>query len=450
MWKPSLSSPRSEPLFRALLRAIADDIADGKLVAGERLPPHRELADELGIARGTVARAYDEAAKLGLVKSGVGQGSFVEAVAGGERPYGTLLEPSVVDFDLSTNHSIPGIDPDPRSAFQELADRPDRLWLFRYQPALGALRHRTAGVRWLELLGIEAGVDCVALTAGAQQAIFVVLLHLVRTHKTLYVEELSYPGARGVAEALSMNLVAVEMDSEGMDPDALSRVARRHGPGVVFCMPTIQNPTGAVMSVARRKALASIVEERGLFLIEDEANRPFRRGAPPPIASFAPERTFVVASVSKLLSPGLRVAFVLAPRAEIDALARMNWATSWMPSPLGAEIVAVWIEDGTLAQTLKKKRAEAVERQKLARQILGSGVCAAPDSLHVWLSLKEGALGEITAKAARSKIALAPSTVFWMRERAPPAAVRLALGGVGTRPQLRAGLRLLASILRIG
>jgi DNA-binding transcriptional MocR family regulator len=452
MWKPQLASSSAQPLFRRIAQAIADDIVAGRLTADARLPAHRDLADELGVARGTVARAYRQAEKLGLVRCEVGRGTRVVAPDGGERPYASLLQSPTVLSDLSTQLPLSGIDPDPAEALRQLADRPDRTALLRYHPPAGLPRHRMAGVHWLQRLGIDCGPEEVLLSAGAQQALFATIGHLSERSRALYVEELTYPGMQGIAETLGLPLVAVGMDAQGMHPTKLARVCAKHGPGIVYCMPTLHNPLGAVMSERRRKKLAAVALERGLYLVEDAANRMLLAERPRSLRAHAPERTFVVASVSKVLSPGLRVAFLLAPEAERSALVRRLWAMHWMPPPIGAEMVAVWLEDGTVDRTLRKKRREAARRHALARRAFGRrGVIGHPNALHLWLKLpRRWDADAFAAAAVRHDIVVTPSSAFWVRATPPPAAVRIALGGIDDIRRLRRKLAKLADLVAYG
>jgi DNA-binding transcriptional MocR family regulator len=359
-----------------------------------------------------------------------------------------LLEAPTATSDLSANVPLSGIDPDPAAVLHRLADRPDRRALFRYHPPTGMRRHRVAGCTWLARMGVEAKVEDVLLCAGAQHALFVILSHLSPRSNALYVEELSYPGIHGIAEVLRMPIVPVAMDAEGMSVGALERAHRRNGPGVVYCMPTIHNPTGAVMQRARREALATLARARDLFIVEDAANRMLLESAPPPILRFAPERTFLVASVSKVLTPGLRIAFSVGPPGELGALSRLAWATQWMVSPLGAELVAMWLEDGTVERTLKLKRREARRRQALVRRILGKrGLSAHEDALHVWLRLEaKWQVDRFVSEASKQNIVVTPSSAFWMRKTAPPSAIRLSLGGVDDAGALAAGLARIGAI----
>jgi DNA-binding transcriptional MocR family regulator len=299
-------------------------------------------------------------------------------------------------------------------------------------------------------MGVEARIDDVVLCAGAQHGLFVVLSHLASRARAIYVEELTYPGIHGIAEILRLPLVAVGMDADGIDVESLARVARRHGPGVVFCMPTIHNPTGTVMPASRRAALAEVAREKGLFVVEDAANRMLEPSAPPPMRSFAPERTFLVASVSKVLSPGLRVAFLVGPDDEVHAVTRRVWATHWMSGPLGAEIVATWLDEGVVDRTLASKRRAAARRQAIARRVLGAErVVAHPRALHVWLRLGDAWSTErFTADAARRRIVVTPSSAFWARPTPPPRAIRISLGGLDDARALTRELESLAALSR--
>lgn len=449
MWKPTLPATDKSPVYRRIVHALAGDIASGRLSVGARLPPHRDLADELSIARGTVARAYRDAEKLGLIRGEVGRGTLVIAPDAGDRPYASLLEAPTVLSDFSTNLPLTGIDPDPAAALQALAVRADRRALLRYLPPSGLQRHRIAGVRWLRRMGVDATAEQTLPCAGAQHALFITLQHLSSRSRVVYVDELSYPGILGIAELLSLSLIAVSADAGGMSPRELDRACRRHGPGALYLMPTIHNPTGVVMSDARRVSLCEVACAHQQFIIEDAANRMLLAKAPPSMRQLAPERTFLVASVSKIVAAGLRVAFLAAPEEHMPALVRQVWGTQWMVSPLGLEIVAMWLEDGSVDATLKRKRKEARRRQAVVQQVFGGrGYRAHPNALHVWVDLPKPWVSErLTEEAARQGIVVTPSSAFWTRKTPPPAAIRVALGGVERLRELEQGLEKLARII---
>lgn len=438
-----------QPLFRRIVAALVADVGDGTLTAGTKLPTHRDLADDLSIARGTVARAYRCAEALGVIRSDVGRGTYVLPPDAGARRYASLLLPPTVVSDLVTNVPLSGIDPDLQPVLRKLADRPDRASLLRYHPPVGLDRHRAAGVKWLERLGVRGvAIEDLLLCSGAQHALFVTLWQLSGRSSVLYVEELTYPGIHGIVEHLQLKLVPVRMDHEGMRADCLDRAARQFGPGSVYCMPTIHNPTGAVMSSRRRADIAAVARARDLFLVEDAANRMLAERPPPTLFSHAPERTVLIATVSKVLGAGLRLAFVLANADLVAGISRRAWATHWMSSPIGAEIVSEWLEDGTVDKTVVRKRREAARRQVILRRVLGGTVTAHPASLHAWIELPaEWPVDALVAEAARQRIVVTPSTAFWTRDTAAPSAIRIALGGTDRIRDLRSGLTRLAGIV---
>jgi DNA-binding transcriptional MocR family regulator len=446
---PRIDFSSDQPFFQAIVQSLADDIANGRLRDGDRLPPHRDLAQALGVARGTIARAYAQAEGHGLVRGGVGQGTFVQGAGSRDRRYGTLLEPPTVASDLSANLPLVGIDSDPAGALRQLAMRPDRMALLRYQSPLGIRRHRMAGVEWARRHGVEAGYDDVLVCAGAQHAIFVVVAHLLGPGEPLLVEEWSYPGLHAIAETLRIRLVAVDMDRGGLSPEALDRTCRNHGASVLFSMPTAHNPLGTVQSARRRRALVEVARRHNLRIIEDAANQLLVPNCPPPLARWAPERTYLVTSTSKILGAGLRVAFLVTPRGEAEAVGRHVWATQWMVSPFGPEVVSSWIENGVADQTIQRKLREGMRRQQLARRALpGLDVRGAPGTLHIWLPLQGGMTADVVlAEARQHGIAVTPSSAFWMRTTAAPEALRISLGGVSSQDQLVHGLRTLRTIL---
>ncbi len=436
-------------MYRQIVQALADDIALGRVAGGERLPPHRDLADALSVARGTVARAYAEAEKLGLVAGDVGRGTFVISPDTAAPRYATLLEPPTVFNDLTTNHPLTGIDPDPADALRELASRPDRRALLRYQSNLGTRRHRLVGVQWARRFGVVAAPENVLVCSGAQHALFVTLAHLVEPGDGVLVEEWSYPGLFGIAKTLKIRLIPVAMDDDGLCPDHLESQAARHRARVLYLMPTVHNPMGTVLSEARRRRIARIARKHDLSIIEDSAHQLLTPDPPPALRDFAPERSYFVASTSKVLCAGLRVAFLVCPPGRLAAVAEHLWATQWMVGPLGPEIVAIWLEQGVADLTLSRKRREAAYRQRLARQVLGAHpIRGNPHALHLWLELpRPWQADRFVARALKERLGVTPASAFWMRTCPPKDAIRIALGGVDERKTLRRELGRLATLL---
>jgi len=450
-WTPQLVAKQG-PRYQAIADCLAEDLRDGRLSAGEQLPTQRDLAERLGLTVGTISRAYAEAHRRGLLQGEVGRGTFVRDP--GPRTVSRLESatepPSLVDMGL--NLPLYAEDPDLGDALRTLAGQSDIDGLLRYQPQRGSQRHRRAGAAWIQRHGYDIGPERVVVTAGAQHAIAVVLGTLCRPGDTVLTEPLTYPGLKTVAALLDIDLAAVPMDAEGVLPAELDRVARESEARTLYCMPTLHNPTTATMSRGRRVELMAVVAAHDLRVIEDDVHGLLAPDAPPPLASLAPDRVHYIASTSKVLAGGLRVAYVAVPANLVERIAFAVAASLWVAPPLTAELAAMWIEDGTADNVAERKRDETSARQELARTILpADSFRASPPSYFLWLELPPPWQAESFALAARQLgVVVVPAAAFTVDDRSATAAVRVSLSGPRHRDEVEKGLRVLAELLARG
>jgi DNA-binding transcriptional MocR family regulator len=208
-------------------------------------------------------------------------------------------------------------------------------------------------------------------------------------------------------------------------------------------VPTVQNPTAAVMSRKRRAAIAAVAERRGLTVIEDDVHGRLADDPPPPLAALVPDRTYYVTSTSKTLAPGLRVGFVAAPPGMADRLAATVRVTTWGAAPLPAEVVAGWVRDGTGEALLLARRQEAAARQDIAREVLaGLAPRVARGAYHLWMELPSPWRSATFAGEARQRgVAVTAAEAFVAGDGEVPSAVRLCLGTPRTREALLRGLK---------
>ena len=185
MWLPNLES-RKGPVYRAIADAIDEDVQSGALRAGSKLPPHRDLADHLGVTVTTITRAYAEASRRGLTSGYVGRGTFIRGNEAEERSTETT------PFDLSINILMP--DKEVANLQPRLFQRRVLPWtqILGYVPSKGHLRHRQAMAAWLARGGLVVDPDHIVLTAGAQHSLFVALSALLKPNDTLLMEDLTY------------------------------------------------------------------------------------------------------------------------------------------------------------------------------------------------------------------------------------------------------------------
>jgi len=442
IWRPILK--RGVHRYLAIAQALADDIASGRLKSGTRLPTHRDLADTLGVTIGTVSRAYAEASRRGLIGGEVGRGTFVSAPVGGEPGVADQVGGAAV-VEMSVNHPAP-IDGAEGVALQEalasLARRRDLSALLAYPADAGARSHREAAAEWLSRGGHAVGADRIVVSSGSQHGLVALLSMLAGDGDVILTEELTYPGLKALAGLLRLRLVGVAMDGGGMMADALDAACRTSGARLVYCVPTIHNPTCATMSAKRREEIAAVIRRHGLTAIEDDVHGRLAVDPPAPLAAIVPESTYYVTSTSKTLAPGLRVGFVAAPPGMAERLAATVRITTWGAAPLTTEVVAEWIRNGAAESILAARRAEAAERQRLARETLVSGAQMSAGAYHVWMTLPDRwRSATFAGEARRSGVAVTAADAFVVGDAEAPAAVRLCLGTPRSRADLARGLR---------
>ncbi|WP_417417793.1 PLP-dependent aminotransferase family protein [Hoeflea sp.] len=445
-WCPTIRKADG-PLYLAITEALSADIISGKLVAGDRLPPQRALAEALEIDFTTVSRAYAEASKRGLVEGKVGQGTYVRKKhSAARRPVRSGL------VDMSMN--LP-----PRFDEAELVSR---MWegirnletsdgidlLMRYQEAGGARRDREAGALWLSSRLDGVTPDRVLICPGAQGALLALVGILAAPGETILAEALTYPGIRSVAAHLRVNLAAVAMDEEGLIPESFEHACLNTKPKVLYCTPTLQNPTTATLPTARRHAIVDIARRYQVPIIEDDAYGALPVTPLPPLASLAPELVYHIAGLAKCVAPALRIAYLVAP--EGSATSTVNnaiRATASMASPLTAAIASHWIEYGIAEAVVAAIRRETAARQSIATRILPArNVSLDPQGFHAWLALPPPwTRAEFSLRLRSEGISVVASDAFALGTA--PEAVRLGLGAPDSREDLSKSLQVVADLL---
>ena len=443
-WQPSLTGS-SGPVYLAIAAALAADIASGRLGAGEALPTHRALAAALGVNFTTVTRAYEEAHRRGLIEAVVGRGTFVR-----RRPHGGAsgAQPAV---DMGMN-----MPPQPESlrrhvtgGLATLQKRPDFLSLLTYLASPGSDEARAAGAQWVAPQLGAVTAERVLVCSGAQAALLVLLTSFVKRDEVVLTEALTYPGMRALAAHLGVRLAGIAMDQEGIIPSALEAACARENAKVLYCIPTIQNPTTATMSLARREAILAIARRRRMRVFEDDAYGMLLRTALPPLAALAPDIVFHIAGLAKCMAPGLRIAYLTVPTVETaHHLAAAIRATTQMAPPLMAALAAQWIADGTARALVADVRRDTAARQRIARQVLPEGAFAShPEGHHIWLTLPAAwNRGAFENYLRMLGLAVVPSDAFAVGI-APPEAVRISLGAAADQGELRRALGLVAEAL---
>jgi DNA-binding transcriptional MocR family regulator len=441
--------------YKRLANGVAQAIKEGVIEAGGKLPPHRLLADSLGVTIGTISRAYGELERVGLVVARVGDGTYVRQ-RGMDREQDKGFrnvsdEPSTC-LDMSRNQPMPGQEAEfMRQSLLDLANEPGVLQqLSGYTAEAGMARHRVAGAVWLSHGEFVPHADQVLCVNGGQHGLLCALMGLLKAGDTLVTEHLSYPGLISVARQLGIKLLGAAMDDEGLLPSALEDICRQHRVSALYCTPTIQNPSAAVMSVPRREAIADICRQHNLLIIEDEAHAVLDRQRPLPLSHFAPERSILIGSLSKAVSAGLRVGYLHAPQALIGRIGSAIRSTCWMANPLSMEIASLWIENGLAARLLDEQISEIGRRKALVSPVLaGLNYNTHAFSPHFWVEVPElWRASQIAAELKENNYLVATAEAFAVGHAAVPQFIRVSVcNAVGDDRLLLGGFAALARAL---
>jgi len=454
-WQVSLGEridpARDVPIYMQIIQALIRDIERGRLTSGTYLPSSRELAQVLGVNRKTVVLAYEDLIAQGWLDSAGTRGTMVSASlpepANKQRTEAEATMSNVpVDYRFAAPPqrplalpSGPGLKldegaPDGRlfpadllaRAYRSAAHRASRENRFQYGNPRGtpALRESIATMLKSQR-GLPVTAENICITRGSQNGIFLAAQVLVRPGDTVIVEALTYEPAVAAFRTLGANIVAVGLDEDGIDIDAVEHACRRNAVRAVFVTPHHQVPTTVSLRPERRLRLLELSHQFGFAIIEDDYDHEFHFESQPllPMAGYGPGHVIYVGSMSKLLLPALRIGYVAAPPPVIDAIAHMVSLTDGMGNALTEDAAAELIENGELRRHARKVRQVYAKRREsfaaeIDRTLGGIADYKMPDGgLAFWLRFHTD-LDAMEARAAAMGLRFAASRSFMTRDDA--------------------------------
>lgn len=434
-----------------IVEHLVDAVEKGSLLPGDRLLPQRILAYRLKIAVGTVTRAYMEAVRRGIVVAEVGRGTFVNRMPAAGFTLAADSRHDLIDF---THNRLPidGYVSEFCSTLGYLSKRPNVAAMLDYPPSASDARFRAAGATWIRRTGLAVAPEQVVICNGVQHALTVIFGALSKPGDLVMTEELSYPGIQLLEKIFHLRLKGISIDGHGLDPEALERACRVEAPKFLFCQPTVHNPTAVVMPQERRRKIAEIVEKYGIIMIEDDIYAFLPQHASLPISALIPERSFYVTSTSKTIGTGVRVGYIVAPPRAVPDLNTAAHGTTWIPAPFMAELVSMWIIDGTTLKIVDWHRSEARKRQQIVSEVLkGFSYSSQESAYHIWLSLPPSWRQEEFVRECLSRnVTINSSENFVIGQASAPHAVRICLGGFRSADNLKRGLGVLRDVLAEG
>lgn len=441
------------PLYRQIEAAIRSRIASGELAVGQRLPPERKLAGDLGVDRTTVIAAYRELSADGILDAHVGRGTVVaarrprlndhgsEGTSIGGIAWDQVLtmqdddDPALAEVSaLAGRHGVisfaggvPAPESYPAAEFRSLiteAFDAGGSSLLQYSPPEGLSSLRRELAERMERRGTPVAASGVIVCAGSQQGLYLLARSLIAPGDVVAVESPTYLGALQVFGATGARIVAIPGDRDGMDVERLADLLRRRAVKLIYILPTFQNPTGATMPLARRERLVALARRHGVAIIEDDPYSEIRYGgdAVPSLLELdhAPGSPVIYLSTfSKVLFPGFRLGWVAAPVAVVERLAWVKALVDLDTNPLVQWAVGEYVRRGLLDEHISMLRQLYLQRRDrmvdAMTKHLGAAVSYRPPDggFYMWTRFSNGLRSrDVLADAASSGVAFVPGDLF--------------------------------------
>jgi DNA-binding transcriptional MocR family regulator len=437
IWAPAID-PAVKPKYRAVVQSIREAISSGALARGDKLPPVRELGWKLAMTPGTVARAYTVLTDEGVLTAEVGRGTFVAAPK--VEPPLNLMEMDVIehltggdnfDVNLFSPH-LPngGQSKLIRTLLAEIANDPPS-GVMHYPSRRGAKPAREAMLHWLRdtPTGPLKETDIV-LCNGGQNAIMLVYQAILKGRRpVIFVEELCYPGFRRAAAALRAEVVSIAMDDDGLCPQSLAAAAARYPEAQIICTsPEVHSPTCGFSPIERRHEIVKVARRFDLQIVEDDC---YRMGSAkePGYRRLAPERGWYITSLSKSITPALRVGCAVAPREYTPILHRAaEHGFFGLATPI-TDLTAALLVHPQIDAVMARTREGISDYVKAAVNALGAyDLRWRADVPFVWLNLPEGWRASAFCRAAETRgVRVRAAEEFAARHANTPHAVRMAI-----------------------
>jgi GntR family transcriptional regulator/MocR family aminotransferase len=435
-----------EANHRQLCRLLQQGILNGTLPGGTKLPPTRELAQELGIARNTVVHVYEQLASEGYVSTMVGRGTFITDTVpdqGGDYQNLPLRPPSRQDLlsgrgaDL-VNYAgaakqqwgafVPGVPDVTLFPFRTWVNIGKQVWrkpaadLLTYPTSAGYLPLRQAIADYLRAArGVNCSAEQVLITTGTHQSLRLAAHMLAEPGERVWLEDPGYWGARSLLRSEGLELIGVEVDAEGMHPSPYQM--QRLVPRLIVVSPSHQYPLGSVMSLTRRRQLLQYAQATDAWVLEDDYDSEFRFGCKP-LQSLqgldASGRVLYLGTLSKTMYPGLRISYMVVPPDLVDSLTTGLIELYREGAYTTQAILAEFIAQGHFASHIRRMRTVYSRRRALLidaiRAQFGDTLPVLGDNagLHLVISLPDGCDDQaISAHALHHGVLARPLSLYY-------------------------------------
>ncbi len=449
-WKPDKKALK-RPFYYSIATLLEQDILNGFLAPGTKLPPQRELADFLDLNFTTITRAYKLCEFKGLIYAITGSGTFVAPNAARSITISTEKITNCIDLGfVASFEQSNGIVAE---MIQKVADKSYLEQLLNYNDPTGIPHQKTAGLNWMESVGIRTDQEHIAIVSGAQNALAIALAALFEPGNRIATDLYTYSNFIELAKMFHIQLVPIPGDQFGMLPDELEKQCCQVNIHGIFLMPSCSNPTTVMISDFRKQELAAIIRKHHLILIEDDIHAFLTAGIIPdyqqPMFNLLPEQSVYICGTSKSICSGLRVAYMVygdrLRKNILQAIFNVNVKTS----SLDAEVITELILSGKAHEIVSQKKQLAQSANDMYSEYFPNrNPVGHPLSFYRWLSIQEhhDAL-QLETDLKRRGIRVFHSDRFLSGPTTPDKYLRIALSSTNSLDELKMGLEILKQYL---
>lgn len=429
IWRPALTD-FSGPKYKAVVAALRADMAKGVLTIGDKLPPVRELAWEIQVTPGTVARAYQAGINEGLLQATVGRGTFVAGhqtfIPEIDRHYATVPDKKINLRNTNTTN-VGQTELIKRAMIRVAETKVDHYLDYPEREGRHSIYPHLVG--WMDYSNIQAKSDNLIVTNGGQNAITLATASVLADGiAPIAIDALTYPGIRYAVQGQRAELIGIKVDEYGVLPEALEQAYKRKPFKAFFTSINILNPTTGEMPLDRRVAIADLARRHEFQIIEDDCWG-IGPASLPSFTSICPERAWYLSSFSKSVSAGLRFGYLHCPTDAFATTARLMQTASFGVSRAVVDIAEQLLVSGDAVKIRANVLKIVNQRVEMTVNILGKwDVSWRRDVPFIWLRLPRGWRASSFSRACeRENIMVRAADEFALNNMPTPHAVRISV-----------------------
>lgn len=270
--------------------------------------------------------------------------------------------------------------------------------------------------------GVSVSPDNILITGGSQQGLDLVARIFIDEGDAVVTAEPTYLGAIQAFNAFNPRYVTLPSDDDGMTVDRLEELVEKNRPRFIYLVPTFQNPDGRTLPLSRRKKIVEVAQRYNVPIIEDDpySYLVYEGTVPPPIKSIYPEGTVLLGTFSKLLAPGLRIAWVAAPDEAYEKLVKQKQGADLHTNTFAQYVVCEYLAAGHLKQHLENVKKLYRRRMKVMLECIERyfpeevSWTKPTGGLFLWVILPEEINAtELLPKAVENNVAYIPGSAFY-------------------------------------